>query len=223
VDGSQFVIAHEGSFSSGWIGARRAGMHVQNDRAEIRLLGCDQSGKEKAQKRLFSGILAVTIPPATISTISSGDTTMHRLFPRFQTGPQGVALLVLRLVTGFAFILHGWPKIQNPTAWMGPDAPVPGAVQLLPAMAEFGGGIVLMLGLLTPIAALGIAMTMLTAILMVHVAQGDPFVNPKGGPSWELAASYLVDSIVLLLLGPGRFSIDALLFDRPRSLPAERA
>ena len=60
---------------------------------------------------------------------------MHRLFPRFQTGPQAVALLILRFVTGCAFILHGWPKIQNPTAWMGPDAPVPGMVQALPAVA----------------------------------------------------------------------------------------
>jgi putative oxidoreductase len=142
---------------------------------------------------------------------------MRRLFPRFQDGPQAVGLLLLRLVTGFAFILHGWPKIQNPTGWMGPEAPVPGAVQLLPAIAEFGGGIVLMLGLLTPIAALGIAITMIAAIVMAHLSQGHPFVDPKG-PSWELAASYLVDSIVLLLLGPGRFSIDALLFDRRRPL-----
>ena len=53
-----------------------------------------------------------------------------------------VALLLVRLVMGVAFILHGWPKIQAPLAWMGPDAPVPAALQLAAAVAEFGGGLV---------------------------------------------------------------------------------
>ena len=47
----------------------------------------------------------------------------------------------VRLVAGTAFVLHGWPKIQNPTGWMGPDAPVPGALQAAAAVAEFGGGV----------------------------------------------------------------------------------
>jgi putative oxidoreductase len=55
---------------------------------------------------------------------------------------------------------------------------------------------------------------MVVAIGMVHVPQGDPFVG-QGGPSWELAAVYLACAILFLILGPGRFSLDALFFGRP--------
>jgi putative oxidoreductase len=120
-------------------------------------------------------------------------------------------LLLIRLVTGAAFVLHGLPKIKNPMAWMGPEAPVPGVLQLAAAIAEFGGGIALIFGVATPLFALMLAATMAVAIFMVHVPAGDPFVNPKGR-SWELAAVYLVNVVVLLLMGPGRFSMDACLF-----------
>lgn len=131
-----------------------------------------------------------------------------------------VALLLLRLVVGAAFVFHGWPKIQNPFGWMGPEAPVPGVLQSLAALAEFGGGIALILGLLTRLACLGIAATMTVALGMVHLPQGDPFVGESGQSSYELAAVYLVCSIVILVLGAGRFSVDALLFGRaPHASP----
>lgn len=131
-----------------------------------------------------------------------------------------VGLLVLRLVMGAAFVLHGWPKIQTPFGWMGPEAPFPAILIALAALAEFGGGLALIVGLLTRLASLGIISTMVVAIGMVHVPQGDPFVG-QGGPSWELAAVYLACAILFLLLGPGRISLDAVLFgkrDRAQSL-----
>ena len=128
------------------------------------------------------------------------------------------ALFVLRLVVGAAFILHGWPKIQIATHWMGDKAPVPGPLQAAAAVSEFGGGIALVLGLLTPLACLGLAATMTVAIMTVHVKMGHPFVDPKGGPSFELAAAYLAAVVALLLAGPGRFSLDAALFG-PRAKP----
>ncbi len=125
-------------------------------------------------------------------------------------GKGAVAILLLRLVSGLAFIQHGWPKIQHPFDWMGPEAAIPGFLQGLAALAEFGGGLALLVGLLTRLAALGITCTMLVAIFMVHVAQGDPFVNPQGS-SYELAAVYLAIMVVFLLRGAGRFSLDALI------------
>ena len=139
---------------------------------------------------------------------------MRQLFYTHTTGHVGsVAVLLLRLVMGVAFVLHGWPKIQNPFGWMGPGAPMPGILLALAALAEFGGGIALIFGLLTRLASLGIACVMVVAIGMVHVPKGDPFVG-QGGPSWELAAVYLACAIVFLLLGSGRFSLDALFFGR---------
>ena len=138
---------------------------------------------------------------------------MRRLFPDLVAGWKGAALLLVRLVMGAAFILHGWPKIQNPFGWMNAmgGEGVPSVLQALAALAEFGGGIALVLGLLTPLAAFGIVCQMLGALLLVHFPQGDPFVA-AGRSSYELALVYLVVAVLLIAMGPGRWSLDALLF-----------
>lgn len=141
-----------------------------------------------------------------------------RVFPAFLGGPGAVGLLVLRLVAGTAMALHGWPKIQHATSWMGPDTPVPGVLQTLAALAEFGGGLCWVLGFLTPLASFLIACTMAVAAGMVHIPAGHPFVaSSPGGPSYEPALGYLAIAVALLLLGPGRLSLDAWLFGRGRS------
>lgn len=126
--------------------------------------------------------------------------------------PADLALLLIRLVAGLAFSMHGWPKIQNPFGWMGPEAFVPGVFQALAAVSEFGGGIAWILGLLTPLASAGIACTMTVAFWTHAVMRGDPFVAMTAGPTSELAAVYLCLALLLLALGPGRFSIDRRLF-----------
>jgi len=122
-----------------------------------------------------------------------------------------LALLVIRVVAGLAFMLHGWPKIQKPFDWMGEDAFAPGIFLALAAVAEFGGGLAWILGLLTPLASFGIAATMAVAFWMHAVMRGDPFVS-IGGPSYELAAVYFCIALLLFTLGPGRFSIDRRFF-----------
>lgn len=142
--------------------------------------------------------------------------TILRLFqPAPQTTAASIALLLLRLVAGYAMILHGWGKIQSPMSWMGPDATVPGIFQLLAALSEFGGGIAWVIGLVTPLASFGMLCTMVVATHMHAVVNGDPFVG-KGGPSYELALLYLVISVVFIAVGPGKFSTDAKVFgERP--------
>lgn len=146
---------------------------------------------------------------------------MRRFFPTFISGWGAATLLVVRVVMGVAFILHGWPKIQNPMGWMNAmgGEGVPSFIQALAALAEFGGGIALVLGLLTPLAALGIVCQMLGALFMVHFPMGHPFVAATGGPSYELPLVYLALAILLLVMGPGRWSFDALLFGRTREKP----
>jgi putative oxidoreductase len=127
-----------------------------------------------------------------------------------------VALLLIRVVTGLAFMLHGWGKIQNPFGWMGPDAFAPGVFQALAAVSEFGGGLALVIGLLTPLASLGIASTMAVAFYVHAVVRADPFVAKGGGSSYELAVVYFSIAVLLIALGPGRVSLDRALFG-PRS------
>jgi putative oxidoreductase len=137
---------------------------------------------------------------------------MRRWFYTDFGGPGSLGLLVLRVVAGAGIAIHGWPKIQNAYGWMGPEATVAPAMQALAALGEFAGGLALIAGLLTRLAALGIAGVMVGALAIVHVPRGDPFVSMTGGPSSELAALYLACSVLFILAGPGRFSLDALLF-----------
>lgn len=122
------------------------------------------------------------------------------------------AILLVRVVVGLAMMFHGWGKIQNPLSWMGPESPVPGVFQALAALAEFGGGLAWILGLLTPLASFGMACTMAVAAIF-HASQGHPFVG-KGGPSYELALVFFTLTVFILVNGPGKISLDYKLFSR---------
>ncbi len=127
----------------------------------------------------------------------------------YHTAPSAV-LLILRVVAGSAMMLHGWGKIQSPLNWMGADSSVPGVFQFLAAFSEFGGGLAWILGLLFPLASLGILATMIVAAGFHILINGDPFVG--AGPSYELAALYFCLSLVFLAFGPGNYSADKKIF-----------
>lgn len=124
-----------------------------------------------------------------------------------------VALLFVRLVAGTAFMFHGFSKIQNPFGWMGPDSFAPAPLAALAALSEFGGGLAWVLGLLTPLASLGIACTMSVAFWLHAIKMGDPFVpSGPGQGAYELALVFLSIAVLLIALGPGRISLDRLIF-----------
>jgi putative oxidoreductase len=122
-----------------------------------------------------------------------------------------LALLVLRVASGVAFAYHGWGKIQKPFDWAG--TMYPGPLQGLAALAEFGGGIAWALGFLTPLASFGLLCTMAVAIKMHAIDNRDAFVATGPGQStWELAGLYFAIALVFMAVGPGRVSVDRILF-----------
>ncbi len=126
------------------------------------------------------------------------------------------ALLLLRVVVGLAFMFHGWGKIQTPFEWMPPEAGIPGFLQFLAAISEFGGGLSLILGLLVSVSTLGMICTMAVATHMHAIIRQDPFVG-QGGPSYELALVYLIIAFAFLMIGAGKFSIDAKIFGEKKN------
>lgn len=128
-----------------------------------------------------------------------------------------IALLILRLVAGLAFMYHGYDKVQNLFTWMGSHSAMPGFLQALAALSEFPGGLLWMIGFLTPVVSLGLFCTMSVAVLMHLFVFHDPFVGSGG--SYELALLFLCVSFLLLLSGPGSLSVDKMIFgERPRGL-----
>jgi len=148
------------------------------------------------------------------------------LYPSFVEGPQGYMLLVFRAVVGFLFILHGLPKLKNLKTWSEAlGAPLP--LCFLSAGFMEVGGLGLMLGLLTPFASASILVSMLYA-LFLELVNGDPLIAPdpyelgeyyegpdgrKGEPpSMEKALIFSLMLVLIMVFGPGAYSLDAWVF-----------
>lgn len=129
------------------------------------------------------------------------------------------ATAILRLVLGIVFFAHGAQKMLG---WFGgfgfsgtmgfftANMRIPAPLAFLAIAAEFFGGIGLILGFLTRIAAFGIAVNMLVAVATVHRSVGF-FMNWAGtqkGEGFEYHLLVLAMTAFLMVRGAGAFSID---------------
>lgn len=121
-----------------------------------------------------------------------------------------LALLVLRVALGTIMIAHGsqkafggLPKFMGMLQNMG----IPGWMGYLTLAAEFGGGILLVAGLLTRLAALSICIDMAVAIDKVHWKNG-----LKGPAGFEFPMACGIIAFALIFLGGGPISLDWVFF-----------
>ncbi len=122
---------------------------------------------------------------------------------------QPLGLLVLRLALGAIMIAHGWQKIAGGMSQfmeMLQHMGIPAWMGYLTVAAEFGGGILLVIGFLTRLAALAIFVDMLVAILKVHLPHG--LFSKNGGFEFPLACAAIAFS--LIWSGAGPMAIDWL-------------
>ena len=124
-------------------------------------------------------------------------------------------LLILRIVIGIVFLMHGGQKLfvygfAGVTGAFGQmGIPMPAIAGPLTAIVEFLAGGALVIGLLTRLAAIGLAIDMLGAILFVHIKGG--FFAPTG---FEHAMTLLGANLAIALAGAGYYSIDRVIAER---------
>jgi putative oxidoreductase len=133
------------------------------------------------------------------------------------TSTAGLDTLPLRLGAGAIFAAHGAQKLfgwfggyglEGTAGWMASIGLEPGLLMATAAgSAEFFGGLLLIAGLLVRPAALMLAITMVVAIVTVHLPNG-LFMSNNG---YEFGLALLAVSVSLTLRGAGSFSADRLL------------
>jgi len=126
-----------------------------------------------------------------------------------------LGLAILRVAAGLVFAAHGGQKlfvygfdgVAGAFGQMG--VPFPGLLGPAIALLEFFGGLALIFGVLTRLAALGLAVDMLGAFFLVHMSGG--FFLPAG---YEFVLTLGSAAIALAITGAGRYSVDGALAGR---------
>lgn len=135
----------------------------------------------------------------------------------------GLALLVLRVVTGITMLMHGWQKLTGPglsgvgDMFASMDVPLAAVAGPLTLIVELVGGILLVLGLGTRVVAAVYALVMLGALFIVHLSAG--FFVADGGYEFVLLLTGL--GAALALAGPGAWSLDAVIAGRRSDVQAD--
>ena len=137
---------------------------------------------------------------------------------------ESIAILLLRLVIGFGFMVHGWAKLSR-----GPDKfaqllvyldiPAPGFMAWLVTISELIGGLMMILGAFVLVLSIPLIIIHLVAMFGIHIHYGFSSVNTIGlstqgplfgPPVFEISLLYISGILALSIFGAGALSIDGL-------------
>ncbi len=124
-----------------------------------------------------------------------------------------LALLVFRCAVGGVMLAHGinhiigGGKIAGTARWFESLGMRPGIVHAwLASLTEVGAGVLLVVGLLTPLGAAGVVGVMLVAWITNHLRNGFFIFRP--GEGWEYVMTLTIAALALGVIGPGSWSVD---------------
>lgn len=125
-----------------------------------------------------------------------------------------LALLILRCSVGAVMLAHGInhirPDIDGTTSWFGSMGMKPARLHAwLASVAEIVGGLLLLVGLLTPFAAAAVVGVMFVAWAINHRGNGFFIFHP--GEGWEYVMTLGAVGITIGAIGPGAWSLDEAL------------
>jgi putative oxidoreductase len=146
------------------------------------------------------------------------------------------ALLPLRLVIGFGFMVHGWAKLSRGPAGFAKllgqiGAPLPKVTAWAATLLELFGGAAIFLGAFVSVVGAPLILMMLVALLTVHLRYGFSSINTIGltadgplfgPPGYEVNLLYIAGLLALMIGGAGAFSVDRWMARGDQSIPVGR-
>jgi uncharacterized membrane protein YphA (DoxX/SURF4 family) len=150
--------------------------------------------------------------------------TTHRLLD-WTEAHRDVAFDLIRIYLGLGLLVRGWyfildsTELVNLVAASGDSTFISAAIVHYVALAHFGGGLLLAVGLLTRVAALVQIPVLVGAVFFVHLGEG----LLATGQSLEFSALVLFLLVVIFFHGSGRLSLDYYLFEREEAKAARAA
>jgi putative oxidoreductase len=154
-------------------------------------------------------------PVTAVRASPNGGKTMRQVGTEsgVQQATVDLALLVLRIVAGLVFFMHGYQKLfdngisATQTGFDGMGAPLPDITAVIVTFLELVGGLALMAGVLTRVFAMLLAIDMIAAFFIVHVENG--FFAMNGGV--ELVLLLAGVAAALAIAGPGAYAVDSVM------------
>ena len=149
-----------------------------------------------------------------------GDAVLHTatfaLKPIYDLTGVDIAALLLRVILGITMIAHGYNhiwgggKIHGTAGWFASMGLKPGKLHAwLASITELGAGVMLIIGLLNPLAAAGVVGVMTVALITNHFKNGFFIFRP--GEGYEYVLTLTMVGLAIGAIGAGEWSVDHVI------------